>query len=321
VILVKVLILGGAGFIGSNVSREFLKSGMDVVVVDGFLQDTGANSNNLRAISEDIVLHAQKVEALDDLPDLVSESDIIVDAIGMTSHLFGMKHPFSDLSMNLLPHLHLIQALKNAGDKKVIYLGSRSQYGKYSGPAITEETPQVPVDVQGVSKTAAEGLFRIYAREYGFRAMSLRITNCYGEHQKTTGSDIGLVGMFIREILSGNTVEIFGDAQRKKNLIYVKDLAKIIVLLSRSNFDSFEALNVAGNEVSLDELLRRLISVAGSGEYRVVEFDETVKNIDTGEAAFDGGRLMRKLGNIDMTGLGEALENTVTFFKNTIHGV
>ena len=311
----SALILGGAGFIGSHIAAEFLKMGVRVKIIDGFLQHTGANVENIRPILEEVDVYDKKVEDLDNLSSLVDESDLIVDSMGLTSHLFGMEHPITDVRINLLSHLHLIRALKNTKGKKVIYLGSRSQYGKGQGSVITEDSPQEPIDTQGISKTAAESLYRVYAKDFGFRVVSLRITNCFGENQKTQGPDIGLVGLFIRDILSGKPVEVFGDSKRKKNVIYIKDLVKIIAMTSRLEFDTFEAFNVAGTEVSLDTLLTSLIAVTGMGEYRIRDFPNKIKNIDVGETKFDGCKLNDRLGGLDSTAMDVSLGNTVTYFR------
>jgi nucleoside-diphosphate-sugar epimerase len=312
----RALILGGAGFIGSHIAAEFVKMGAQVKIVDGFLPNTGANIENIRPIIEDVEVYNKKVEGLENLADLIDACDLIVDSMGLTSHSFGMEHPLMDLNLNLTSHIHVIKALNNFTEKKVIYLGSRAQYGKGREPAINENSPQEPVDTQGTFKAAAENLYRIYAKAYGFKVISLRVTNCFGENQKTQGPDIGLVGLFIRDILSGNPVEVYSDSKRKKNIIYVKDLAKIIAYISELELDTFEAFNVAGIELSLEKLLKSIIRIAGTGEYCLREFPESIKCMDVGEAKFDDSKLTAQVGRQDFTELDVTLENTVTYFKN-----
>ncbi len=319
--LQNVMILGGAGFIGSHLAAEFVKRGARVKIIDGLLSRTGANIENIRPIIRDVQFYNEKVEDLENLTDLMAASDLIVDSMGLTSHRFGMKHPLLDLRLNLISHIYVINALTELPAKKVIYLGSRAQYGKGRESVIDENSPQEPVDTQGTFKAAAENLYRIYAKAHGFKAISLRVTNCFGENQKTEGQDIGLVGMFIRDILAGKPVEVFGDSQREKNIIYVKDLAKIVAHISEVDVETFEVFNVAGIELSIERLLDSIIGIVGKGEIKVREFPDNIKNIDVGEAKYDDRRLKAQIGRLDFTNLNVALEKTITYFKDTPMGV
>lgn len=312
----KILILGGAGFIGSNLAIEFLNKGARIKIVDGFLKHTGANIDNIKTILEEVEFYDCKVENCSDLPHLVQESDLIIDSMGLTSHVFGMEHLLTDVRINLISHIHVIDALKSSKHKKVIYLGSRGQYGKVKESVITEDTSQQAIDSQGVSKTAAESLYRIYAQRFGFRVLSLRITNCFGENQKFDGPDIGLVGSFIRDVLAGKPVEVFGNSNRKKNLVYVKDLVRIIAKLSTVNFDTFEVYNVAGVEVSLATLLYTIICCIGEGKYTMSDFPDSIRKIDVGEAQFNDDKLRNKLGTFDYTEIETPIRNTITYFQS-----
>ena len=318
--LQSVLILGGAGFIGSHLAAEFLKRGAQVTIVDGLLPNTGGSVDNIRPIIEDVKFYNKKIEKLENLSDLVDASDIVVDSMGMTSHSYGMKNPLIDLRINLTSHIHVINALGNHAGKKVVYLGSRAQYGKAKDAVINEHSPQVPVDTQGTFKTAAENLYRIYGQVFGYQFTSFRITNSFGEKQKTEGSDIGLVGLFIRDILNGEPVDVYGDIRRKKNIIYVKDLAKLIALACEINTGKFEAFNVAGIELSLERLLNSIINIAGKGDFNVKAFPDNIKTIDVGEARFDGSKLTSLLGDFDYTPLDISVTNTLNYFEKSFSG-
>ena len=112
--------------------------------------------------------------------------------MGWTSHNAALQDPAYDLSLNIGAHLSLLKALK-ATPRSAIYLGSRAQYGRPNVVEITEETPMIPEDVQGLHKVAAEGHFRI-ASKFGLPAVSLRFPNCFGERMPSQGDDIGLIG-------------------------------------------------------------------------------------------------------------------------------
>lgn len=315
----KILILGGLGFIGSNLAKEFVNFGAKVIIVDGFIQHTGANVYNIQNIIKKIELYKYKIEDLDCLPEIVEISDFIIDSMALTSHNFGVEHPIFDTQINLLSHLYLISALKKARDKKIIYLGSRGQYGSIKGDIITENTPQDPVDPQGINKVAAESFFKFYAKKYDFKVVSLRITNCFGENQNVFGNDIGLVGSLIRDILGGKTVEIYGSKKRRKNIIYIKDLIKIILELIMTDFDNFEVFNIAGLEISLVSLLDKIIENIGSGNYVVKPFPIAIKHIDTGEVELSDTKIKKNLGELKFYDLNKSLTNTINYFKERLY--
>ena len=315
-----ILILGGAGFIGSHLAKAFVKLSSQVIIVDGFVKHSGGNINNIESILKDIILYDCKIERLENLPELVKHSDLIIDSIGQTSHNFGMENPILDVEANLISHLHVINALKESSAKKVIYLGSRGQYGNINESVINENTVQDPIDVQAINKVAAESLYKIYANKFGYNVLSLRITNCFGENQKITGGDIGLIGSFIVDILNGRTVEIFGSEKRKKNFIYVKDLAKVITRLCASDFNTFEVYNIAGLEIPLTTVLKIISRNIGRGDYVVKPFPVDIKTIDVGESKFSDKKLRDKLGIIELSDLNEALIATVNYFKERLNG-
>lgn len=315
-----ILILGGAGFIGSNLASKFIDLGAKVKILDGFVEGTGANIDNIKGFAHYVDLYKCKIEEFGGLTEIIQESDFIIDSMAFTSHHLGVENPILDAQLNLMSHIYLINGLKNNQRKKVIYLGSRGQYGNIKDPVISEETQQTPIDPQGINKSSAEGYFKFYAAKYDFYVTSLRITNCFGENQKVFGDDIGLVGSFIKDILDGKTVEIYEDKQRQKNLIYVKDLVKIITKLGTYDFSNFEAYNAAGLEVTLAQLLDSIIGCMGKGKYIVKPFPENIKSINVGEARFSDNKLRHKLGDIGLTDLNNSLINTIKYFEERLNG-
>lgn len=313
----RVLVAGGAGFIGSNLSEELVKCGAKVGIIDGFIEHTGASRANIQSILSEIELYDSRIEDIASLQEIVERFEFIIDSMALTSHNFGVNRPLLDVNINLLSHLHLINALRGTKGKKLIYLGSRGQYGQAAG-IITEETPQIPVDPQGINKVAAESYFKFYSKKYGFSAASLRIANCFGENQRVIDDDVGLAGSFIRDILNGKTVEIYGDEFRHKNFVYVKDLVKIILEFGMHDFKGFEAYNIAGLRVTLKNLLDAVIEIAGKGRYAVKSFPDAIKHIDTGEAEFSDSKIKNKVGEFELHDLKTALANTIRYFEKKV---
>ena len=311
----RVLLLGGAGFVGSHAARLFLEQECRVGIVDGLVDGTGGSPRNLAEFEGHLEFALfSRIEDLADLRERVQWADCIVDAMAFTGHLVGFEKPRVDLDSNLLCHLTLIDALKDSTGKKVIYLGTRSQYGSVPGDVITEESSCLPVDPQGINKLAAEHFFRIYSRAHKFDAVSLRLTNCYGPNQRLHG-ERGLVGGFIQDVLDDKPIEIFGSAARTKNLLFGEDAARIVFEMARASWTGFQVFNVGGSEVSIEELLNTIFESAGKGSFSVKPFPEHVKRIDVGDARFSDEKLRQFLGRNGHTPLRTALARTLDYFK------
>jgi UDP-glucose 4-epimerase len=310
-----VLVLGGAGFIGSHIAKRFCSAGYRVTIIDGLLEYTGARLKNLEPIISKIQLISEKVENIAELKDIVQCSDIIIDSMAWTSHVGALSNPEYDLELNLKSHLHLIQKLKEAKNGKIlIYLGSRVQYGQVLAAEITEETPMVPIDIQGVHKVAAESYYRIYSKLFKQDVISIRFPNCFGENQPFFGDDIGLVGGFIRDLLDEKTIEVFG-SNRMRYLLYVEDLAEIVFKLSGRALCGFSAINVSGHAIKLENLAKLLVDLTEKGAYRSSCFPNEIKNIDVGNALINEKKLIKILGNVPKTDIRDALKKTIAHLK------
>ena len=310
----NVIIFGGLGFIGSHIVKKFMAEGFKVTIVDGLIEGTGGNLNNVNVNRFSGNLIKQRIEDIADLSELLEKYDLIIDSMGWTSHLEAIKNPIKDLELNVKSHLILIQALENLADKLIIYLGSRGQYGAIQMPIIHETTPMIPIDVQGINKLSAESFYRIYSRHIGFNVISLRISNCFGENQMTNGRDIGLIGSFIRDALNENEIIVYGK-KRKRSVIYVKDLADIVYRLSQKKIRGFQPLNINGISLEISELAKKIVSIAGNGKIIEKKMDPKIEKIDVGSALLSEEKLKQIISDYEYTDIDYALTNTIKYFK------
>ena len=140
----RVLVAGGAGFLGSRIAARYVASGWDVTVVDGLLDCTGGCVEHLAPLEGRIRFIPERVETLTDLPRLVAGMDVIIDSMAWTAHRLAMRDPIHDLRLNAESHLHLIQALPAGAARHVIYLGSRASSGITRAPRLTKTPPWFP---------------------------------------------------------------------------------------------------------------------------------------------------------------------------------
>jgi UDP-glucose 4-epimerase len=313
----QVLLLGGAGFLGSHVARRFAAAGDRVCVVDGLISGTGGSLDNLAGIHQAIELRTSPIEALDDLPSLAGSADVIVDAMAWTRHVAGQHDPLQDMRLNLASHLTLIQALRRQPPRLVIYLASRSQYGRPAGPIVMENDSMAPLDPQGVHKAAAETHFKNYAALDGYHVVSVRLPNCFGEHQPITGEEIGLVGGFIRTLCRGGTVTVYGSGRRRA-LLYAPDAAEIVMRVANRSVSGFMALNVAGQDVDIRDLALQLWTLIGSGNVVDDVMPPEIAALEPGAAVFDQSRLRALIGETPLVALDEALRRTVAYFRERL---
>ena len=317
----QVLILGGAGFLGSHLAEGFLGRGAQVTVIDGLISGTGGRPEHLEtAVAAGLQLVELRVEECADLLDHVGAADLIVDAMALTAHHRALAEPLLDLDLNAASHLHLLSALADCPGKRVLYLGSRGQYGNPKIKQIREDSPQEPTDIQGIHKTAAESYYRVYASMGRCSVVSLRIPNCFGPHQPVSGVDIGLIGSLIRDPVQDQSVEVYG-AGRSRAFLYVNDLVDAVLRLVDGDWGEFDAYNIAGQQVAIEDLVQHIIQTCGRGSYQVKELPPEIRAIDTGTAQICQEKLIGKIGSLQQTALSISLPATIQYFEEQLHDV
>jgi UDP-glucose 4-epimerase len=307
--MASALVLGGAGFIGSNICRHLAARGFRVIAVDGLMPRTSGNAGNLASAGGDIELIAHRVEDVESFADLLRGRDIVVDAMGWTSHWEAFDDPEYDLALNLASHLVVTRAIPIARPQRIVYLASAHQYGRVPNSPVAETQPLLPVDVQGIHKTAAEYHYRIAAERNNLSVVSLRFGNTFGPAQPLAGRDVGLIADMIRKSLAGETIEVFG-VGRMRTVHYAPDLARIIEEMAAREFAGFAAFNVPGEFVAISELASQIASCTG-GTVSQKPLPADISAIDAGNAPLDCTVFVKCFGAPRLTPLPAALAVTV----------
>lgn len=309
-----MLLCGGAGFLGAHLVEALLAAGAEVVVIDPCHPATGGRPEQLAAFGDAIAWHPVGVEEASVLERALEACSLVIDAMGLTLHHVGLADPWLDLALNYTTHLHLIQALGRL-PRPVLLLGSRCQFGALR-PDLDEDAPQLPLDPQGIHKAAAEHAFRVYAPRHGYAVLSVRLGNCFGPGQPVAGQDLGLVGGFIRTLCLGQTVTLYGQPDRERNLIYALDAARWLLEAAARQEPGFAALNMFGEAVGLGRLLDSLVRLTGTrgGGYAFAPFPRQAAIMDVGATPFGGGIFSRYVPDPEPTPLEPALDRTVAYF-------
>jgi len=311
------MITGGLGFIGSNLSHKLVDLGAEVLIIDSLIPEHGGNLFNVEDIKDKIKINLVDIRSSHSMQVLVKDQDFIFNLAGQVNHIDSMSDPLTDLEINCTSQLSLLEACrKNNKNVKIVFAGTRQIYGKPLFLPMDESHLLRPVDVNGINKMAGEWYHILYNNVYGIRACSLRLTNTYGPRQlmKKEGSQ-GVIPVFIRQIIDGEKLKLFGTGQQLRDMNYVDDVCDAFLLVASSEKSNGQVYNLGHHDpVSLKEFVSFLLEVNGSGEFEVVPFPEDRRKIDVGSIYCSYSKIKSELGWEPKTELKEGLRKTLEFY-------
>ena len=312
----RVLVTGALGFIGSNLCRTLADLGARVLAVDSLLPDYGGNLFNLAGYEDKVRINIADVRG-HGMSYLVRDQDVLFNLAGQVSHIDSMTDPFTDLEINCRSQLWILEAVRqNNPAVKIVYAGTRQVYGRPSRLPVDETHPVNPSDVNGINKISGELYHLVYHSVYGIRASSLRLTNTYGPRQLIRHNRQGFIGWFIRQAVLGETIQLFGNGTQKRDFDYVDDVVDAFLRAGAMDAADGEVFNLGGEEpVSLLELVKTLVEIAGAGSYVLTPFPPERKRIDIGDFYADATKIRKTLGWAPRVKLREGLERTIDYYR------
>ncbi|MBA2862120.1 NAD-dependent epimerase/dehydratase family protein [Methanococcus maripaludis] len=256
----KILVTGGAGFIGSHIVDLLIENGHDVSVLDNL--STG-NEKNLNSSAKFI-----KGDILDKNLDLTGFECVIHEAAQINVRT-SVENPVFDANINVLGTINILEKIKEYGVKKIIFSSSGGAvYGEPEYLPVDEKHAVNPLSPYGLSKFCAEEYIKLYARLYGIEYCILRYSNVYGSRQDPLG-EAGVISIFIDKMKKGETPIIYGDGNQTRDFVNVKDVAKAnLMALDWKN----DIVNIGyGNETSVNELFKIIASETGFNKDPIYE--------------------------------------------------
>jgi UDP-glucose 4-epimerase len=311
----RVLVIGGLGFIGVNLTARLAALGARVAVL---------TQNRARHAADAAAFERQGIEILEgDLREQaateahVAGRQLIFNLSGQSGAVRSMEDPWTDLDVNLRGNLVLLEALRARNrDAKVIFAGSRLQYGHVDDLPVGEDAQQTALCLHAIHKQTVEKYLDLYHRLFGIRYSVARITNPYGPGQPSSRTAYGVINRLIHQAITNRALTIYGDGAQQRDYIHVDDVVEALLALAASPEADGRAYNVAsGAGISLIELAKKIIAIAGSGRIEHVEWPELARQIETGDFIADVSRMRRELGWQPRIPLGEGLEKTVSFYR------
>ncbi len=301
--MAKILVTGGAGFIGINLLEELLPYHR-LVVVDNL--STGKGSPILQDV------HFYPMNILDEeFEKIVTQEkpEFIIHLAAQINVPESFVNPIFDLESNILGTLKVLEAAKKNGIQKIIYPSSAAVYGSPQFLPITEEHPIAPMSFYGISKHTPEHYLQTYFHSYGLDYTVLRFANVYGPRQDS-GGEGGVVAVFTDNLLKNKTLSIFGDGEQTRDFVFVKDVAgAIIKSISTGNH---QILNIgSGRKVSVNQLFQQIKSLTQSS---IEPQYFTNRPGDIRDSIFDIAKARKVLGWEPQTTLEQGLRLTMEWF-------
>ena len=215
----RCLVTGGAGFIGSHVVDLLLAQGHAVCVLDNM------STGKRRHVPSTVPLY--ELDINDDLAFLFERErpEYVFHHAAQVSVSASVKEPEKDVRDNLLGMVHLLEACRRHGVKRVIYASSGASYGEPISLPLREEGRTCPLSPYGISKWMGESYLYYYRHQYGLEYVALRYANVFGPRQDPHG-EAGVVAIFTKKLLSGEAATIFGDGEQTRDFVFVKDVAR-----------------------------------------------------------------------------------------------
>ena len=284
----KYLVTGGAGFIGSHIVRTLLEQGMEVKILDNF--STGKREN-IADFEKQIELIEGDLRDASKVNEAVRGVDIIFHEAAFVSVPQSMDEPQNCFDVNVTGTSMLFDAARRAGVKRAVFATSAAVYGDSTEMPLTEETPLRPLSPYAASKRVDEIYGQLYTTSFGLDVVALRYFNVYGPRQRPDSMYAAAVPIFIRRLLDGKGVTIYGDGGQTRDLINVRDVVRANLVASEHPAAPGQIFNICtGIEtriIDLVEVLQDLFPSAPAPTFAPVRSGDIYRSIGSPQKAAD----------------------------------
>jgi UDP-glucose 4-epimerase len=304
----RILVTGGAGFIGSHVVDAYLAAGHDVLAIDSLWEHGGGRRENVPRAAGFLQLDIRDAALAGAFRDFSPE--IVSHHAAQHSVAISARDPRYDADVNVNGFLNVLENAQKSGVRKVIFASSGATYGEPKHLPISETTPQLPESPYAITKLVGEHYLRFYNLQHGIDYTILRYGNVYGPRQDPNG-EAGVIAIFIGRFLERQGIKIFWDGEQTRDYVYAGDVAAANVLaLEKGSRTGF--VIGTGVKTSVNAIYRALVEVTG--------FEAPVERLekrpgDVRDAQFDSSLAARELGWAPATSLLDGMKKTVAYFR------
>lgn len=315
----RILITGGAGFIGSTLAQRLANNGNQVTVIDSLVPEFGGNLYNLKPCAEQIRVNYSDIRDPYSLQHLLRDIDVLFNLAGQTSHMDSMSDPYTDLNINCAAQLNLLETCRQVNPTiRIVFASTRQIYGSPDYLPVDEFHRIAPVDINGIHKYAAEQYFQLYHKVYGIRSCILRLTNTIGPRMRIKDARQTFVGIWIRRLLENQPIEVWGGEQLR-DFNDVEDVVDAMLTAALSENCFGNVFNLGSSEkISLIELAKMMIELHGSGELVVKEYPAERKKIDIGDYYSSHAKFTALTSWTPRTPLKQTLQRTISYYQSNL---
>jgi UDP-glucose 4-epimerase len=307
----RIIVTGGAGFIGSHVTDAYLAAGHEVVVIDSLWAHGGGRRDNIPEKAS--FLHMDIRDAGIERVFREFAPEVVSHHAAQHSVAISSRDPQLDATVNVLGLLNVLENSVKVGVKKVIFASSGATFGEPKTLPINEETPQLPESPYAITKMVAEHYLRFFRAQHNLDYTALRYGNVYGPRQDPNG-EAGVVSIFIGRFLARQGVKIYWDGDQTRDYVYVGDIATANVqALTRGGGANY--VIGTNRKTSVNEIYRTLVEVTG--------FEAPIERLprrpgDVRHAQFDPALAGRELNWYPTTPLIDGMRATVEYFRERL---
>jgi len=313
----RVLVTGGLGFIGSNLSARLMELGARVTIVDNMMPRLGGNLFNVKEIMDHIQINFSDVRDEHSMDYLVKDQDFIFHLAGQVNHVDSIRNPIQDLDINCRGTLVLLESCRKYNrEVKVIFSGTRGEYGASVKLPVAEDHPTNPKGIYAVTNLSAEKMVLVYDDVHKISGICLRITNTYGPRHQMAHDEYGVLNWFIRKAIDNELIPVFGNGHILRDFLYVDDLVECFLQVAICPSAYGEVFNVGtGIPISFIDLAKKIVKVADSGKVAFTEFTKERKEVEPGDYYTDISKIRKVVGWTPKTDLSEGLKKTIEFYR------
>lgn len=312
----KIIITGGLGFIGSSLAIELVKLGANVTIIDSVIPECGGNFFNINGIENKVTVNISDIRDQYGMNVLVQDKDIIFNLAGTLSHVGSMEDPLTDLDINCRSQATLLESCRKNNPKiKIIYAGTRNQYGRAKKLPVTEDHPMEPTDVNGINCISGEWYHILYYRVYGLKTCSIRLSNTYGPRHQMRHSRQGVLNWFLRQIMDNQTINLYGGGNQIRDCIFIDDVVNSFVMIGAAEKVWGEAFNLGAYPVSLKQFVDTAIKIYGRGKCIETKFPSNRKIIEVGDFIADWSKIESQIGWKPKVILENGIRKTFKFYE------